>query len=189
MNRVRTRDGWHRSEFLWREITENSTRLEENALPNGKSCWRNMKAIYTLALHLPRKLYSYFDMNNNRVHLDNPWGNTTLRLLRNNKLTTYITCHQNIKTMHDIHPALARLPEVSVNLTTVPSARFPGSQAPRLVPSFPGRERQRRFHTRAAHGATSLTAVRCDRMQPTKFQKLDFRAVIIRHDIYAVKWN
>jgi hypothetical protein len=42
--------------------------------------------------------------------------------------------------MHDIHPVLARLPERSVNLATVPSARFPGSQAPRLVPSFPGRD-------------------------------------------------
>jgi hypothetical protein len=76
----------------------------------------------------------------------------------NKKLTAYITCCQNIENMHDIHPVLARLPEVSVNLATVPSARFPGSQAPRLVPSFPGRERQRQFHTRAAHGAVFLNS-------------------------------
>lgn len=96
------------------------------------------------------------------------WGNTTRRFLSNNKMTTYITCHQNIETMHDIHPVLARLPEGSVNLATVPSARFPGSQAPRLVPSFAGRDSAGSMPELRMELYRS-TAVRYDRIHPTTF--------------------
>jgi len=41
--------------------------LHERALPKGSLDGDNKKTFYTLPLHRPRKPYSYFDTNDNRV--------------------------------------------------------------------------------------------------------------------------
>lgn len=174
------------SEFQWTEIRDGSITLHERVLPNGKSAWRQHKDFSTR--------FHYIVQGSSILILTRMttgytmWGNTTRRLVTNNKLTTYITCHQNIETMHDIHPVLARLPVGSVNLATVPSARFPGSQPPRLVPSFAGRDSAGSIPQLRMESYSS-TAVPYDRIYPTTFWNLDLKRLIITHDYYTVMWN